>query len=279
MNCMAPSDALLAWIIRSTPGFRGKSRLLQYWLRNRPTDMVCVRRLPGGAALSCELRVPYEAMVWLEQEEDNDLAALPQLLSPGDTFVDCGANIGLWTLTAASYVGQSGRVFSFEPNDSTVARLASAVRDNCFDSRVTVIHAACGDCAGQAELEQHPEHNNCRINRSDSPSGVTVPIVTLDEALERAAVDGIKIDVEGHELDVLRGAARILTISRPWVCIEFNTLIAGVNSLHLWEPHQLLISMGYRPRLFSARSGFGDYLSDNWETTGYTNLFYTHCRK
>jgi len=80
------------------------------------------RPLPDGSILKVQLDVPYEQMVWLQDEEWDELRYLQNKLRPGDVFIDVGANIGLWTLVAATSVGPSGRVFSFEPNPNYVSQ-------------------------------------------------------------------------------------------------------------------------------------------------------------
>ena len=82
-----------------------------------------IAHLPDGSILKVQLDVPYEQMVWLQDEEWDELRYLQNKLRPGDVFIDVGANIGLWTLVAATSVGPSGRVFSFEPNPTTFDRL------------------------------------------------------------------------------------------------------------------------------------------------------------
>src|SRR6516162_5855724 len=98
---------LLGELIRlsGSVAFPGKnSRLIPLWMSIRDQQSVKTRELPGGGKVQCDLSVPYECMVWLKQEEQEDLEILERLLKPKDIFVDCGANIGIWTLVAAATV-------------------------------------------------------------------------------------------------------------------------------------------------------------------------------
>ena len=75
---------ILGQILKRTQGFRGRGRLTQIWLnRCQQTQTRRVRRLPGGGRVLCDLSIPYEAMVWLEKEEQADLEILRRLLQPG----------------------------------------------------------------------------------------------------------------------------------------------------------------------------------------------------
>ena len=76
---------------------------------------VCTSRFPNGSRFVCDLRTGYDRSVYLGAEEVVEQRLLSYLLRPGDVFVDCGANIGLHTILAASLVGSGGHVFAFEP--------------------------------------------------------------------------------------------------------------------------------------------------------------------
>jgi FkbM family methyltransferase len=143
-------------------------------------------------------------MVWLGQEENEDLAVARRLLRPGQTFVDCGANIGLWSLTGAAAVGPTGTVIAFEPNPSTADKLAQNVSENRL-TWVIVNRNAVGAHAGQVLLRCDSSHNVSQIAAESSLETVSVKVVTLDDAIGDRAVHGIKIDVEGYEIEVLRG--------------------------------------------------------------------------
>jgi hypothetical protein len=100
-----------------------------------------------------------------------------------------------------------------------------------------------------------------------------VPITTLDAALGPSGVHGIKIDVEGHELAVLQGAAVLLRRERPWLSVEFNSQFASSPQLGAWEVHRYLSTLGYSACLFT-EIGLSGALSPNWEVGSYANIFY-----
>jgi FkbM family methyltransferase len=185
------------------------------------------------------------------------------LLAPGDVFVDCGANLGLWSLVAAPLVRDRGRVVAFEPNPQTAERLSRNAEQ--ASGVIDVRAIAVTDRQGRVRLDPGDGHNVSRV----SPSGtIEVPATTLDRALD-AAPTGIKIDVEGEELAILKGARGVLE-SRPWLAIEFCAEHAPGRRLGDWAVHAHLDALGYRA--FSFR---GEQLSGDWRLRrDYTNLLY-----
>lgn len=268
---------LLGQFIKLTPGFPQKPRLTQIWMRNRDVNVQRIRVLPGGRSVLCDLSVPYEAMVWLEQEEQNDLEVVRELLKPGQTFVDCGANIGIWTLVAASAVGETGRVYAFEPNPSTFEKLSRNVALGKSEENIRLFSAAVGSTNATLLFHCHEYHNISTVIERANETSISVSAIALDSVLGENDVHGIKIDVEGFEIEVLKGAQTILKQCQPWLCIEFNTLLAKVNTLSDWDVHQYLCNLGYVCRLFSNAldTSTQSILPNNWQTRGYCNLYYS----
>lgn len=271
-----PAAALLAALLRSTGPFRGKWRLVRLWARLVDTKAPRVRVLPGGGEVLCDLSIPYEAVVWLGKEEQRELEILHRLLRPGDVFVDCGANIGIWTLTAASAVGLRGWVHAFEPNPATVRKLTGNISRSGFEN-VNVVPAAVGRTEGELLLRCEAEHNLSRIVGEPDAGTVPVRVVPLDRTLGTERTAGCKIDVEGAELDVLAGAERILATSRPWICVELNPDYSADGTLGQWEVHRYLRNLGYSARRFEdALDPSPDrVLSERWRPRRYCNLFYS----
>ncbi|MCA9510006.1 MAG: FkbM family methyltransferase [Myxococcota bacterium] len=139
-------------------------------------------------------------------------------LRPGDTFVDIGANIGVYAMWAARLVGDRGRVFAFEPVPGTRAQLERNVVENGF-SQVEVVPKGVGAEPSTLTLHVVPGSSglSSRYARDDAASvAVEVEVATLDAFFAgRAAPRAMKIDVEGMELDVLRGAAGLLASPTP----------------------------------------------------------------
>ena len=259
---------LLGTFIKHSCAFPGKSRIVKVWLNKvKQSGHSRLRTLPGSGKVSCDLSIPYEAMVWLGWEEQTDLETLTHLLHPGDVFIDCGANIGLWSIVAASAVGAEG-------NPVTAKKLQQNVTRGSW-SQISVAAKAVGNTNAEIFFHCETAHNNSSVAADQTDSTITVPVITLD-TFSTGSVSGCKIDVEGFEMNVLEGAEKLLVRDCPWICIEFNTLIAQTHTLGEWNVHQYLRGLGYNARRFedALSSSAETILSSEWETQKYCNLFY-----
>ncbi len=165
-----------------------------------------------------------------------------RLLDPGELAVDVGANIGQMTSAMAAAVGSSGRVIAFEPHPDLFRELAENAggweRAETAGS-VDLRNVGASSTTGMAELGESEafEWNTGTASMSHDPgacvASVQVPVRRLDDEIEDAAVAVMKLDVEGHELDVLRGADRLLAEERirDIVFEEFRDPPTPVTSL------------------------------------------------
>ncbi len=191
------------------------------------------RCLPG--AVQQQLRRWYAPRL-AARFTDADWPAAPivqNLIKPGDTVVDVGANIGYITARLASVVGPHGQVYAIEPVPETFDLLTRTVRRLKLDA-VRLVHACASSRAGAVTMEVPASQqggDNLYESRVIESSGsnmlgrrVAVQAMTLDEIVGDAAgpVTFIKIDVEGHEGEVIRGAADLLAQHRPALYIEVS---------------------------------------------------------
>lgn len=109
--------------LQALPEFPTKGRWEWIWFRHRDKRRVERRRLPGGAFIDCHLSDYYETWIWMRLLDAAELYVLRQLLRPGESFIDVGAHIGLWSLIAGISVGTGGMVFSLEPNPEVYPKL------------------------------------------------------------------------------------------------------------------------------------------------------------
>ena len=177
---------------------------------------------------------------------DDITSYLAQTIRPGSTCFDVGANIGLTSLYMAT-LGAS--VVAFEPSPVAIAHLERNVRANGCAERIRVEPVAVSSAVGETTFMEMPAHLSGSYVAAGGVShpaaaGLTtfnVPTTTLDHYGEQHDIDSldlVKIDVEGHELDVLAGARTLLAALRPITIIEFN-LWAIVNVQRL-EPEAFL---------------------------------------
>ncbi len=164
---------------------------------------------------------------WQPEVWDSIASSLPK----DGVFYDVGAHIGYFSMKAALRVGPAGRVVSFEPNPETVALLRDNAHANHFDN-VVVEPIACTEREQMLTLYAAGEANtgasslsadNATIQRGQTPRPYSVrgrPIDDVTNELKLTRVDAIKIDVEGAEGLVLRGALETLKRFHPKVVME-----------------------------------------------------------
>ena len=160
--------------------------------------------------------------------ERRELATLRSLITPGMVIADIGANAGFYALEMAECVGRSGRVLAFEPDPFNFGLLDRRARSAPLGN-VDAHQLALGDEAGQAVLycSAYNRADN-RIGQSHEEKHVesyTVQVRTLDEFAASkglAKIDALKIDVQGAEARVLRGAAHTLAAGLQWLWVEFS---------------------------------------------------------
>lgn len=127
-------------------------------------------------------------------------------LRPGDTFIDVGANVGLYTLLALSVVGDNGFVHAFEPNPSVAAMLRESLALNAADN-VVVHEIGLSNVEESAALST--DGNDCISHIVTSLSGTEtqIPIGRLDQLLVDTPFAMMKLDIEGYEPFAIRGAS------------------------------------------------------------------------
>jgi FkbM family methyltransferase len=143
-------------------------------------------------------------------------------IRPGQTVFDVGAYVGIYSIILSRWLGSTGKVFAFEPAPHTLKLLHRHLRLNGVRDRVLITPAAVGEEVGFATLCVQGDHIQNTLSPLASGLGghyeeVMVPVVTLDQFCTEHGVrpDWIKIDTEGWELRVLRGARGLLSEPNP----------------------------------------------------------------
>lgn len=157
--------------------------------------------------------------------EFHDMAFLLHVLRKGDLFVDIGANVGSYTILAASTIGARG--YCFEPVPSTYSRLMTNIRLNDLEERVTSLNVALGNSKGEIHFSSDQNCMNHVIAENEvTTNEITVNVSTLDEEVKDIPFL-IKIDVEGYETPALEGAQR--TLSNEGLCAVIMELNGAGN--------------------------------------------------
>jgi FkbM family methyltransferase len=147
---------------------------------------------------------------WKGFSDRRERRLLRWFLKPGMTMADVGANIGIYSCFFSRLVGPSGQVHAFEPAEDNFAHLRETTRGH---GNITLNHAAVGERNGILRLYISDALNvdHQTYDSGEGRRGVDVPVIALDAYFPPGRrLDFIKIDVQGFEMSVLKGAARVL---------------------------------------------------------------------
>lgn len=170
---------------------------------------------------------------------------LSVILSPGSVFVDAGANIGYYSKLALRYIGNTGQVHAFEPLPSAFELLK--LNSIGFKKIIKLYPFALGDKNLEVEFFENINGDTSSLYPNSLAKKIKVIMVQLDRQLANIKnVNLIKIDVEGYELDVLRGAINILKKHHPIVVFEFLDGYIQKRQLSLKFYQRLLEPIGYK---------------------------------
>lgn len=223
------------WLYGSCPGFAGK---FPYF----GTQVYFAKRSLGFLA-ACDQGV----------FESDNVRLLTGLMRPGAWYIDVGANIGLMSLPILKAVHAS-RVVAFEASPNVLPYLRRTIAESEYAERWMLVSKAVGSMVGTIQFSLSSRENSMFDGIKDTHRvGVTgqaeVEMTTLDSWWRDAGrpdVSAVKCDVEGAELDVLRGARGLLAQQRPQVLLEWNRQnLTAYNC----EPKSLLefaVASGYR---------------------------------
>jgi FkbM family methyltransferase len=230
---------------------RGRGRIADIVLSHIIGEVDC-HPVPGVTVfLRANQRI--ERWMWAGAYEPELVSLLKKTLKPGMTVLDIGANIGYFSAIAAGLVSDNGQVHAFEPMPQNFVRL----RKNLEPFRWAIAHPyAVSDVTGEVPIHYsdkeagwasiHDQHPRGNLPRHSAVSAIRLDDWLPDKPINR--IDFIKLDIEGSELDALRGAQQTLCHFHPTIVAETK---CGWNHD---EIGQLLSATGYECRPFCGDS-------------------------
>ena len=237
----------------SRTGLRGFDRLAGYVLRlaRTPQGLVegifyrgvrfCVRPSEDGS---------LRALLLLSGGAPSLTPVFEAALRPGDIVLDVGANVGVYAAVAARLVGPEGTVLALEPLPFPREALLELVRRNGF-TQVRVLPFAAG--ASQGSMQLHVTTGASGLTSAYARGSASVPVeverTTLDAVVEKSGCPPprlLKIDVEGFEFDVMKGAARLLAMENaPLVLFESDPTLLAASQGTFADIQSWLADRGY----------------------------------
>lgn len=176
---------------------------------------------------------------WLGRYEMVKRLAVEKGVKRGDVFYDIGANVGYFSLLAAKLSAPDGKVVAFEPLPRNIAFIQRHITLNKLQDRITVIEAAVSDHSGTAFFDLDISTSKGHIAQEGQ---LEVKLVCLDELVKAGMIplpDVMKIDVEGAEAEVLRGAMHTLQACHPLLYLDTHQREAHYQTL------EILTRLGY----------------------------------
>lgn len=219
----------IAALSRAAPFERGRWRiaaLAQHFMQ--PEHLRGVTRTVAtrhGFRMNLALSELVDRSIYCSGEwEPLETQLIREVLRPGDSFADVGANIGYFSLLGSRLVGPSGTVHAFEANARTFALFEANLRLNQTNN-VRPQLVAVGDAPGTAWIA-HQEEGNAGADFTvldDPGSGQSVPVSRLDHLVDEPRLRLIKLDIEGAEAKAIRGAEALLSrAAAPDLIFEFT---------------------------------------------------------
>jgi FkbM family methyltransferase len=253
VNGIPSRPDILSSALSSIPPVRGK-----HWLVST-LGIATARRFshwgvcsPGnGTTIRVDLNDRIERLMWGHCYENHIQQCFLALLSPGTLYVDVGAHIGYHAVLAASIVGPTGRVYAFEADPNNFDRLQEHLRAFAW---ATAINEAAWIKTGSVVFERSSQDGEsgwgtvAEVRDLNRGQHISVPAVSLDDWAAGNKIENvslIKIDAEGSEISILRGARDFLTQTKPAVITEINTSLLQQGERSSDEMVEILHQCGY----------------------------------
>jgi len=241
----------MRFILNNWPLSRGKGALMRVF-QHRLRERDFLIEVEPGIFIPGTMEDYMVYWVFVNGYSSDHAVRLSRLLiRPGDTVFDIGANIGLWAMGAAFRASPSGTVYAFEPVPENVSRLRKNLELNRLDN-VNCEMLALSDMEGTASLFK-PSYDNSGHPTLGRRKLVEIEIKTHTTTLDSYCgqhgihhVDFVKIDVEGAELMVFRGAQQLLSSpDSPAILFEVNEETAAILGSSSTMVKSLLAEHGY----------------------------------
>jgi FkbM family methyltransferase len=233
------------------------SRLLQRFVfQVSPTETIVRSNVGYIHALNSDLANIIQLIESGESELGTRLL-IENELDEGDVFVDIGAHLGLHSIAASRKVGKQGAVIAFEPTPSTFRLLEKNLNLNLIFQNFTLIQKCVTDKSGPVKFYERkvPSHNSIHLNKSMvGEISISVPGTSLDDYFSKGfLINLLKIDAEGSEIEVIRGAQRLIAENSNLVIIlEFGATHLQNRDISKVDWFRKVLPEGYRAGRISA---------------------------
>jgi FkbM family methyltransferase len=184
--------------------------------------------------------------------------ALASLVRPGDVCCDIGANLGFFSILLSRFSGPTGSIYAFEPVPDNASLIEGNARLNRMENiKVSTLALSCADGKGELLLARHVGGAVLKSVGAppDLAGSITVETASLDALVEHGRVeppDVVKIDVEGAEMEVLRGMEQVLRKWAPALIVELDDSTVTACERKVFTCRSFLHELGYRTEILPA---------------------------
>ena len=175
------------------------------------------------------------SIYYLGTYEAGTISVLKKFLHPGDVFLDVGAHIGLFSCVVARFVGF---VYAVEPHPEAYSKLRENIRINKLQN-VCALNIALGEEEGEACIFSDKDKSTASLICPENirgELGKQTHVMTIDMLIENGTIRAptfMKVDVEGFELEVLKGARNLLSSSKaPMLCVEYEQQRGNTHEIY-----------------------------------------------
>jgi FkbM family methyltransferase len=233
------------WLIKNKYKSINKRNVLTNYYETEKKGTILPVKIKGDIVIGVPNDIhSLTTYILLEQEDwfESEIHFIRKFLKKGMNCIDIGSNYGIYTLAIAKCIGDNGHIHAFEPTKSIMPYFLWSIRNNNFNN-IIYNQYALSDKTGIALLshEENTETNKIINNYNEKTRGVVTR--TLDAYVEQndlINIDFIKIDAEGHEVNIIDGALKFLKNNSPLIMFEIRT-----NDIINHELIKKVMSVGY----------------------------------
>ena len=194
--------------------------------------------------------VPLLYNVYWGVSEYPDMIFLAHCLRENNIFIDCGANVGTYSIIASKVAGANS--ITFEPNPNTIIKLNRNIELNNLEKKIDVRKIALSDKIGNLYFSNYGDTddvlNRVSLNQSSSSANILIKSSTLDDEINIKEDFILKMDVEGYESKLIKGAKKLLANENLLALIvEINQMIDDYGEENREDLHNIILSYGLTP--------------------------------